>query len=481
VRIGVDGTAATVLARDLAPGDLVRVLPGAGVPADGVIETGESDIDRSLLTGETLPARAGPGTELAAGETNLTGTLTVRVTAAGEDSALGRMARLVGLAESRRNRYTALADRAARIYAPGVHLLALFAFAGWFAGTGDPRLAVNIAAAVLIITCPCALGLAVPAVSTAASGRLFRRGFLVKHETALERLAEVDMVVFDKTGTLTRGRPAAAGLDGHPPGRLALAHALAQHSAHPLARALAEALAARGVAAAGVEGAEERPGQGVRALWNGREVRLGRAGWAGATPAPDGAQPVTWLSVEGEAPVPFRFEETPRPGAAGAVATLRARGIKVALLSGDGAGATGALAERLGIGDWQAGMTPEAKAAALARYAAGGRRILMAGDGLNDTVALAAAHASLSPASALDAARVASDVVLLGESLAPLPDLLTTARRARRRILENFTLAGGYNAVAIPVALAGLASPLMAALAMSASSITVSLNSLRLR
>lgn len=490
-RIGADGAETVVPIGDLAAGDRVRVRPGARMPVDGVVEAGESEIDRSLLTGETLPVAVAPGAVVSAGEVNLTGPLTLRVTAAGRASSLHRMADLVAVAETARNRYTSLADRMARAYAPIVHILALTAFLGWlWVSGGDVRLAVNVAAAVLIITCPCALALAVPAVVTAASGRLFRKGLLIKDGTALERLAEVDCVVFDKTGTLTLGAPEPVRLEGHAPADLALAAALSAGSAHPLSRALAAALAARGVVPAPVGSLRETPGHGVEAQWQGRRVRLGRAGWAGAAEAIAGDEAglsATWLGIApapGTAPEPARafcFADSLRPGAAEAVAGLKAAGCRVMLLSGDAEAPVAALAGRLGLADWRAGVLPAAKAAVIADLAAAGHRVLMVGDGLNDTAALAGAHVSIAPASALDAARVAADIVLLGQDLAPITDALTTARQARRRIRENFALSLGYNMVAVPVALIGLATPLIAALAMSASSLTVSLNALRLK
>ncbi len=474
-----DGIEETVPIADLAAGDIVRVKPGARLPVDGVVVAGQSEIDRSLLTGETLPVHAGQGAELSAGEMNLTGPLDVRVAAAGEDSSLHRMAELVAVAESARNRYTSLADRAARIYAPGVHLLALAAFLGWLAATGgDVRLALNIAVAVLIITCPCALGLAVPAVTTAASGRLFRRGLLIKDGTALERLAEVDTVVFDKTGTLTLGTPEVTNLGEHPRRAVAVALALAEQSAHPLANALADSARRAGVEPAPLADVTEVPGHGVEGRWGEMPVRFGRAAWVGAAP---GQSTAAWLRLGDAAPLAFTFADRPRPGAAAAIAALRAQGLAVRLISGDTAGPVTQLARRLQIDDWTAAALPEEKAALVQRLTAEGHKVLMVGDGLNDTAALAAAHVSVSPATALDAARVASDIVLLGADLAPLGGALVTARRATRRIRENFAIAAGYNLVAVPIALAGFATPLAAALAMSASSITVSLNALRLR
>jgi Cu2+-exporting ATPase len=459
-------------------GDLVLVRPGARMPVDGVVIKGASEVDRSLLTGESLPVWAGEGTLVSAGEVNLTGPLTLRVTAAGKDSSLHRMADLVAVAEGAKTRYTSLADRAARLYSPLVHILSFSAFGYWMWATGgDLRYAINISAAVLIITCPCALGLAVPAVITSASGKLFRKGLLIKHGTALERLAEVDTVVFDKTGTLTLGMPEPVALMDHPADVVAVAAALAAGSSHPLARALAEGARVANVVLATVTDIREVPGHGIEGMWQGARVRLGRADWCGAAPV---AATATYLSLNGQSHA-LTFTDRPRPGADKAVAALRAVGMKIELLSGDSAAPVQALAERLGIADWRAGVLPAEKAARVAELSAEGRRVLMVGDGLNDTAALAAAHVSISPATALDAARVASDIVLLGQDMAPIADAVRIGRQSARRMVENFVISGGYNFIAVPLALVGLATPLAAALAMSLSSITVSLNAMRLK
>jgi Cu2+-exporting ATPase len=469
----------TVNVSDLAVRDLISVQPGARVPADGIVEDGESEVDRSLLTGESLPARAAPGTAVSAGEVNLTGPLLVRVTAAGKDSSLARIAALVAVAEEARSRYTSLADQAARAYSPLVHALSFSAFAFWMWRTGlDVRFAINISAATLIITCPCALGLAVPAVVTAASGKLFRKGLLIKSGTALERLAQVDTVVFDKTGTLTQGAPEPLGLVSHETGDLQVALALAQGSSHPLAQALARGCLGLGIRPAHVTEAREVPGHGIEGTWQGTRVRLGRADWVGAEA---GEVTATTLRVGGAAPVTFAFADALRPGAEALVSTLKARGLEVHLVSGDVAGAVEGLAGRLGIPEAMAGARPEEKAAYVKALASRGRKVLMVGDGLNDTAALAEALVSVSPASALDAARAASDIVLLGRDLSPVEDALRIARQAVQRMKENFWLSAAYNLVSVPVALVGLATPLLAALAMSVSSVTVTLNALRLR
>ncbi len=475
----LDGDTETQVAvAELRLGDLVRVRPGGRMPVDGVIEDGTSELDRSLLTGETTPVFAGQGQNVSAGEMNLTGPLTLRATAVGADTSLHRMADLVAMAEAGRANYTSLADRAAKLYAPGVHILSALAFLGWLIGTGDMRTALNIAAAVLIITCPCALGLAVPAVTTAASGRLFKRGMLIKDATALERLAEVDTVVFDKTGTLTTGTPTLEAAEALEPGALAIAMALAGGSSHPLSRAVVQAGQRLGMTPADVTAIREVPGYGTEGMWQGGCVRLGRASWTGADPL---AQTAAYLQVGEDMPVALTFADTLRTGAAEAVEALKDAGKQVLLFSGDSAPAVQAMAERLGIPEWQAEALPEEKASRIAAMSGEGRKVLMVGDGLNDTAALSAAHVSISPASALDAARAASDIVLLGADLSPIADACDIAQSATRRIRENFRIATFYNIIAVPLAVAGLATPLIAALAMSTSSIVVSLNALRLK
>ncbi|MDA9020094.1 heavy metal translocating P-type ATPase [Flavimaricola sp.] len=487
IRLGADGEE-IVDVSSLRLGDTVLLKPGGRVPVDGLILSGESEIDRSLLTGESLPVVVGPKAMLSAGEVNLTGPLLVEVTAAGKDTSLARMADLVAIAEESRSRYTSLADRAARAYAPAVHVFALAAFVAWMWQTGgDVRVAINIAAAVLIITCPCALGLAVPAVVTAASGRLFRRGVLIKSGTALERLAKVDTVVFDKTGTLTMGAPQLVDPMRHGAAALGVASALAAGSGHPLAKALVIVgrSFAKDLPHPTVSDIREVPGYGIEGQLGEMPVKLGRLAWV----APEFlakeffalSDTATWLRIGNEEPLPFTFSDALRPGAETLVQQLIEQGIDVHLLSGDTAAAVTDTAERIGILKWKADVDPMQKAAVIRSLKADGRHVLMVGDGLNDTAALTEADVSISPASALDAARVASDIVLMGKDLMAVSETLLIARISTRRIQENFALAGLYNIVAVPLAFMGLATPLLAALAMSLSSITVTLNALRLR
>lgn len=473
-----DGQEQAVNVTDLAVGDVVLVRPGGRVPVDGVVVLGQSEIDRSLLTGETLPIFAAQDHVVSAGEVNLTGPLQVKVTAAGKDSSLHRMADLVANAESARMRYTSIAERAAAAYAPTIPILALAAFIIWYwISGGDLRLAMNIAVASLIITCPCALGLAVPAVVTSASGKLFRKGLLIKDGAALERLAEVDTVILDKTGTLTMGTPVPTNLDRHPQDALQVALALAEASSHPLAAALARALQQRGIAPARLEELQEQSGYGVQGVWQGQKVRLGRADWVGATPR---SVTAAYLAI-GTGSRAFTFADQLRPGAETVVQALQAQGKAVRLISGDVPDAVRDLAQRLGIADWQAEALPQDKASAIAALQAQGHKVLMVGDGLNDTVALSQADVSISPASALDAARAASDMVLLGRDLSPVADALRLSKTALKRIRENLWQSAIYNAIFVPIALFGFATPLWAAFVMSLSSISVTLNALRLK
>ena len=468
----VEGHREDVRVSALAVGDIIAVPVGMRCPVDGQIAGGRSTLDRSLITGESRAIAVQAGDPVAAGEINLDAPLTVTVTAVGEDTTLRRMAALVEAAEGARNRYTALADRAAQIYAPAVHLLALVTFIGWIALTGDAVLSLNIAISVLIITCPCALGLAVPAVMTAATGRFFRHGMLVKNGTAIERLAEVDTVVFDKTGTLTQGH-AAFDISDMAEGARAVLKALTNASDHPVARALGAALPAS-VSPAALTDVREHRGKGISGTWHGLPVRLGSAAWIGGEISPV-------LSIGDRPLAPLALHETLRPGSADTVRQLQRDGRKVLLLSGDNSDAVQKVARALGITEWHAGVSPADKLDMIKTLQDNGQRVLMVGDGLNDTAALAQAHASISPASALDAARTASDIVLLSESLAPLTDALTTAQKARARVIENFLIAAGYNMIAVPIAVLGFATPLGAAIAMSVSSITVLLNALRVR
>jgi P-type Cu2+ transporter len=415
--------------------------------------------------------------------------LMLRVSAPVDSSLLAQLARLIEIGEQGRARFVRIADRAVALYVPIVHSLAAATFLAWTFGPGVLRAfgvsgvaeiglhdAIMNAVAVLIITCPCALGLAVPAVQVVATGRLFKRGVLVKSGDALERLAQIDIVVLDKTGTLTLGKPClATKLDSE---TLQAAAALARTSNHPLSRALVNA-AGPGKPALS---AQEFPGEGVTGEIDGVSAKLGRRAYA----APDALESddddaELWFARGGAAPVRLSFVDELRPDAASVVTALRRRGLAVEVLSGDRAPAVAQAARESGVAAWTADVRPAEKVARLEALRTAGRRVFMVGDGLNDAAALAAAHASASPGTAVEVSQAAADIVFTGASLSPLVDAIDTARAAQRRITENLAFSAIYNVVAVPIAAFGYVTPLIAALAMTGSSLIVTLNALRLQ
>lgn len=460
------------------------VVAGERIGIDGVVRAGTSDIDTGLINGESVPAGVAPGSRVFAGTFNLSGPLTIEVTAVGENTLLAEIARLMEAAEQGRGRYVALADRVARYYGPVVHILAATTFAGWWLIGGIPwQGALLNAIAVLIITCPCALALAVPAVQVIASGRLLRQGILIKTGTALERLAAADMVALDKTGTLTEGRPELIATQPIDRALLAEAAALAAASKHPLARALIQAAAAAGLRAEPAPDVREIPGSGLEIESLGGPVRLGNRTFCGIDSclAEDHEPgPELWFVRPRMRPVRFVFRDRLRADAAAVVSGMRTRGLGVILLSGDRRGAVAAVAADVGISTWHAGCRPADKCRLLEKEAQAGRRVLMIGDGLNDAPALAAAHVSMSPSSAVDLSQTAADLVFQGNRLEPVLEALDVAHRASRLVKQNFALTFAYNILTIPLAVAGLVIPLVAAIAMSTSSLIVIVNALRL-
>ena len=480
VKLGDDGEARETPIGAIRPGDLVLARPGERIAVDGMVEDGRSEVDQSLVTGETVPAPVSVGAQVYAGTLNLTGALRIRVEKAGGGTFLDEVNDLLSSAVEQRSSYVRLADRAARLYVPVVHVTALATFLGWLLMGAGWQQALTIAITVLIITCPCALGLAVPAVQVVAAGALFRRGLILHSGEALERLSECDAVVFDKTGTLTQPRPTLANAADIAPADVALAGRLALSSRHPLAKAIVEASGAQEPLSA-----EEFPGEGVGADSQGAPVRLGSVAWVGAERE---AAPVAdrWpdasliaLGLPGRAVV-FAIRQALRPDATAVVAELaRHRGVEI--LSGDREAAVALAARELGVASYEAGLKPADKIARLRALKDAGRRPLMVGDGLNDAPALAAAYVSISPISAAHVAQAQADALFLGERLAPVADAVRIASRARRLMLENLAVSAAYNLVAVPVAVLGFATPLIAALAMSGSSVAVTLNALRAR
>jgi Cu+-exporting ATPase len=466
-----------VRAEALMPGDEIVVAAGARVPADGVIIAGEAQLDESLLTGESAQIRRGVGDTVLAGAMDLDGSLTIRVTAAGGQDFLGRMARLIEGAQGAKPPVQLMVDRIAALFVPLVLGLAVATFAAWrLAGAGWDTALID-AVCVLVIACPCALGLATPSAILAGTKAGARLGILVRDAAALAAASRVDLVVFDKTGTLTAGQPVL--VDAPPPAAARLAAALAAQDDHPLSRALrrADAPAARRVRALA--------GQGLAGEVEGHDYVLGSAAFMRAqgveVPAPAGSATLSYLAEpQGRLLATFAFEDAVRPGAAEAVAALRARGCQVMLLSGDRAEAARAVAARLGIEDVVADASPAEKLARLNAARAAGRVVAMVGDGINDAAALAAADVGMAVGTGADVALAAAGILLLRDDPRLVPAALALARRIDAGIKEGLGWAFAYNLIGIPAAALGLLSPALAGAAMALSSVCVLGNALRI-
>ena len=482
MRVGVNGETEILPVSALATGDYVLVQPGERVPVDGIVFAGQSEVDASIVTGETGYQSVRPGSAVYAGSMNVDGLLKLEVKAAGRGTLLDEIEHMIDKATEAKSRYLRLADRVGRLYAPLVEIAAVATALGWLAAGASFHDAAVTAIAVLIITCPCALALAIPTVQVVAAGALFRSGVLLNAGDAIERLAAVDTIVFDKTGTLTLPEPALVEVESLDPALLRQAAGLATASRHPLARALAIYAEATPAFA---DAAEVR-GCGVQATIGGTQARLGSPAFCGLE-----TQAVTARAHDPEASLlafrhgnttaVFRIRQALRSDALATVEALRMQGFALMIASGDTRVAVADAASKLGIGDWHAEMKPADKIALLEDLKARGKKVLMVGDGLNDAPALAAAFASLSPITASDLAQASADAVFLGEHLMPIAAALTISRKAHRLMRQNLGFATIYNLFAVPLAMAGLVTPLIAACAMSASSLLVTANALRAR
>lgn len=498
-----DGTRVWTPLSDIQPGMTIFLAAGERIPVDGVVTSGVSELDCALVTGESLPQDVKVGSDVRAGTINLIAPLTMVATTKSENSFLAEMIRLMEAAEGGKARYRRIADRAAQLYAPVVHVTAFLSFLGWmYAGAGWHQ-SITIAVAVLIITCPCALGLAVPIVQVVAARRLFERGIMVKDGSAMERLAEVDTILFDKTGTLTLGKPGLCNEDAIDLRTLDVASALASHSRHPLSAALAD-LANDKAAQMKFTDVRERAGLGVEGsnlygLW-----RLGRREWAlspcaaslsacRTAPAPPAyafravsasssgaSRTQSVLSLNGREVETFEFEDRLRADALISATTLLADGMALEIMSGDGQAVVANTAKSLGIAHYKGTMLPAEKLIRINELSGYGAKVLMVGDGLNDAPALTAAHVSMAPATAADIGRNNADFVFLRDSLSAVPVAIEISRKAGVLIRQNFAIAIVYNALAVPAAIFGYVTPLVAALAMSGSSILVICNAMRL-
>lgn len=473
--IDSDGRSSWCDVSSLRPGMTMLVAAGERLAADGTVTDGQSRLDMALLTGESTPVAVAPGDRVHAGTLNLDAPVRIKVLAIGEETVIADIARLMDQASQSRSRYVRIADRAARLYAPAVHTLAAASFAGWMIAGAGWHQSLLIAVAVLIITCPCALGLAVPAAQIVAAGALMRCGILIKDGSALERLAEADRALFDKTGTLTLGRPVPIDLHALDPEQKSVALALARVSRHPLSEALRRALENEGVTASALSDVQETAGNGVSAMLHGTAVALRR---------PEGKVPddclATSLVIAGQPSTTILFSDKMRPAARQTIDALAKLGLPATILSGDRAAAVAPIARALRL-TAQTGMLPQDKLDTIARLKARGEKVLMVGDGLNDGPALAAGHVSMAPGSASDAGQNAADAIFLGDSLAPVTTAVRAARATQKVVRQNFAMAIGYNLIAVPLAIMGLVTPLIAALAMSGSSLIVVANALRLR
>ena len=497
-RVRRSGAEQDVPVADLRPGDLLVVRPGERIPADGTVREGEGSADESLLTGESLPVPKQPGSRVVGGSLNGEALLLVQATALGAESQLARMIRLIEDAQAAKPPVQRLVDRVSAVFVPVVVGIAALTLGGWWlAGAGLEAAVVN-AVAVLVIACPCALGLATPAAIMVGTGAAARHGILIRDPAALEQARAVGTVVFDKTGTLTEGRPALAALRPVPGSASGLAEAevlrlaagLQAGSEHPLAHAVMAAFHGPAPAASGVRAV---PGRGVAGTVDGRAVLLGNARMmaeAGVDTAPLTAEAgalegqgrtVSFLGADGALLGLLAFGDALKPGAAPAVAALQARGLRVVLLTGDNQGAADAVARALGITEVRAGALPADKAALVAALRGSGGGVAMVGDGVNDAAALAAADLGLAMSTGADVAAAAAGITLMRGDPALVPAALDIAGRTYGRIRQGLFWAFAYNALGLPLAAAGLLSPVVAGAAMAFSSVGVVGSALLLR
>lgn len=499
-RVERDGAVVEVPANQLKVGDVVVIRPGEAIPADGRVLEGESETDESMLTGESLPVDKTPESKVIGGTLNGSGLLRVAVTASAAQSALARIVTAMEAAQADKPTVQRLVDRISAVFVPTVVVLAVLAFAGWLLAGAELSTATLAAVSVLVIACPCALGLATPIAIVMGTGVAARRGVLIKDAETLERAREIDTVVFDKTGTLTEGRPEVAALvpaEGLDRGRLLrLAAAAQQGSEHPLAHALRRAASLEGLDLPRIADFRALPGRGLRAVVEERGLLIGSrrlmveqgvsvsALETAAREQEAAGRSLAWVAEwQGEGPVLLglvAFGDSPRPSSAAAVADLKRLGLRVALLSGDNRRAATATAKQLGIEQVIAEVLPEEKAAEIQRLRAAGQSVAMVGDGVNDAPALAAADLGIAMGEGSDVALEAASIALLRSDPGLVAEAVVLARATRAKIRQNLFWAFIYNTAGLPLAAFGLLSPIVAGAAMAASSVSVVGNTLLL-
>jgi len=480
-RLNPDGTHSELPSEALTEGDLILVKPGERFAADGIIIYGSSHIDQSLVTGETARVKRVEGDRVFAGTLNGETLLQVKISASGEATLLADIERLIDNAVLAKSRYVQFADRVAQIYAPVVHVAAALTAMVWIALGVSVHDSLIIAIAVLIITCPCALALAAPTVQVVVAGALFRRGILMKSGDVIERMAAVDTIVFDKTGTLTLPEPGLVDAGKLSDEALRWAGLLAQASHHPLARAVRDYAVHRFGAIGVLSGVEEVTGEGVRIVQDGVMITLGSPAFC-QLPAPLWQDQNSMIAFRrGDEAGYISIGQVLRQDAIQTVSALKRDGYRLIILSGDQKGPVQTLADELGVGEWIAAAKPHEKLVYLDGLKSQGRTVLMVGDGLNDAPSLAAASVSLSPATGAHVTQAAADAVFTGDRLAAIRDTLLLCKRGQQIMRDNFLLALVYNLIAVPLAVGGLVTPLIAAAAMSGSSILVTVNALRAR
>jgi Cu+-exporting ATPase len=491
------GAEVEVAADSLMPDDILVVRPGERLAADGLIVSGRGAIDESMITGESIPAERRAGDALLGGTVNQDGLLQVRVTAVGAHSALARLSRMVEDAQGSKAPIQRLVDQVAAIFVPVVIVIALGVFLGWGLAGGSWTDAMVYAVAVLVVACPCALGLATPTAIMVGTGLGAERGILIRKAEVLERIRKLDVIVLDKTGTLTQGRPQVVGTvafdDWTPAEILRLAAAAEAGSSHPLSRAIVDAATDAGMEAPVATGFRSLVARGVAATVDGHEVLAGNAALLDSERIPTAlaAAAITRMEAAGQTAIHVAidghlagvigiFDEV-KPGAARAVSALKGLGLRVIMMTGDNERAALAVASAAGISEVHAGALPEGKLALIERLQGEGLHVAMVGDGINDAPALAKADLGIAMSTGTDAAIEASDITLLHGDVSRLAEAILLGRSTLGAIRQNLGWAFGYNVLAIPVAAAGLLNPVIAGAAMALSSISVMGNSLRLR